>query len=502
MEPKYQTLGQAVGETAKNFSNNDAIVHAETGVRYNYGLLWWEVERAARGFMKLGVRKGSRVALWGPNISEWIISMLALTRIGAIFVPVDQDVDQKQLKVILDHPECELIVLTAGLEADAYLGAVMEVRDELACLKNVVLISDKSFNGAVPWSELTAMSEDIRREDFVEAEGMVRPEDPVAIMYTSGTTGKPKGVVVNHLGLLNKCLSSTRRQGVSDQDRLCLFFPLFHMFGNTCIALSGLLRGACLVMPCKVFDPGRILHAIYEERCTAVYGSPSMLTGLLEHPDFSRKRWNTVKKGVVGGAPCPERLMRRLVEEIGISGLTVGYGITETSSWVTMTDPDDPVSLRVGTIGRALPCNEVKIVDSKTGEDLSTGLQGELCTRGFLMKEYYKMPGATAAAIDKEGWFHTGDTGMRDEKGYFRITGRLKDVVVRNGVEIYPVEVEEVLYRHPEISEVHVFGFEYGKKGRELAAWVRVEEGSDLISYFSGGLCEGPYTGRHPAAFL
>ena len=480
MEPMQQTLGQAIGETARKFSNNDAIVHSETGVRYHYELLWWEVERAARGFMKLGVGRGSRVALWGPNISEWIISMLALARIGAIFVPIDQDIDQAQLKVLLDQPECELIVLTAGLEADAYLGAVMEVRDELAGLKNVVLISDKSFNGAIPWSELTAMSEDIRREDFMEAEGMVNPEDPVAIMYTSGTTGTPKGVVVNHLGLLNKCLSSTRRQGITDQDRLCLFFPLFHMFGNTCIALSGLLRGASLVMPCKIFDPRRILLAIHEEKCTAVYGSPSMLTGLLQHADFSLKRWDTVKKGIVGGAPCPEKLMRRLVEGIGISSLTVGYGITETCSWVTMTDPGDPIALRVGTIGRALSCNEVKIVDSRTGEDLSDGRQGELCTRGFLMKEYYKMPGATADAIDKEGWFHTGDMGVRDEKGYFRITGRLKDVVVRNGVEIYPVEVEEVLYRHPEIAEVHVFGFDHGKRGRELAAWVRVEEGSDL----------------------
>ena len=480
METRRQTLGQAVGETAKNFSNNDAIVHSETGLRYHYGLLWWEVERAARGFVKLGVGKGSKVAIWGPNISEWIISMLALTRIGAIFVPIDQDIDQAQLKVVLGQPGCEAIVVTAGLEADAYLEALMEIRDELTCLTNVVLISDKSFNNTIPWSELTAMSEDISREDFAAAEALVKPEDPVAIMYTSGTTGIPKGVVLDHLGLLNKCLFSTSRQGITDLDRLCLFFPLFHMFGNTCIALSGLLRGACLVMPCRVFDPGRILHAICEEKCTAVYGSPSMLTGLLEHADFSGKRWNTVKKGIVGGAPCPEKLMRRLVEEIGISGLTVGYGITETSSWVTMTDPDDPIARRAGTIGRALSCNEVKIVDAKTGEDLSAGNQGELCTRGFLMKEYYKMPGATAAAIDKEGWFHTGDMGVRDEEGYFRITGRLKDVVVRDGVEIYPVELEEILYRHPEISEVHVFGFEHGKRGQELAAWVRLKEGSDL----------------------
>ncbi len=480
MEPIVKTLGQAIGEMAEKFPNNDAMVHTETGVRYHYGLLWWEVERAARGFLRLGVQKGSRVAIWGPNISEWIISMLALARIGGIFVPIDQGAGREQLKGLLKQSECEAIVLTAGLEADAFLWTLMEVRDELVYLKNLVLVSDKSFNGVIAWSELTALGEDLRREDLVEAEGRVQPEDSVSIMYTSGTTGNPKGVVVNHLGLLNKCLSSTMRQGITERDRLCLFFPLFHMFGNTCIALSGLLRGACIVMPCRTFEPGRILNAIYEEACTAVYGSPSMLTGLLDHPDFRQKWWRTVKKGIAGGAPCSEKLMRRLVEEVGISGLTVGYGITETSSWVTMTDPDDPVALRVGTIGRALPCNEVKVADPISGENLFAGKQGELCTRGFLMQEYYKMPGATAAAIDREGWFHTGDLGVEDEEGYFKITGRLKDVVIRNGVEIYPVEVEELLYRHSEVAEAHVFGFEHWKRGQELAAWVRVEEGSNL----------------------
>jgi fatty-acyl-CoA synthase len=480
MEPIQRTFGQAIGEIAEKFPNNDAIVHSESGMRFSYGLMWWEVERAARGFMNMGVRKGSKVALWGPNIPEWIISMLALARIGAITVPIEQDIDLKQLKVVLDQPECEAIVLAAGLEADEYFDAIMGVRDGLAHLENLVLISDKSLSGTILWSELTAMGGDIHLDDFIEAERMVEPEDPVAIMYTSGTTGKPKGVVVNHMGLMNKSISSTRRQGITDQDRLCLFFPLFHMFGNTCIALSGLLRGASIVMPSKSFEPEKILRTIHEEKCTAVYGSPSMLTGLLDHPDFREKRWQTVKRGIIGGAPCPEKLMRRLVEEIGISGLTVGYGITETSSWVTMTHPEDPIALRVGSIGRALSCNEVKIVNPTTGEDLPAGQQGELCTKGLLMQEYYKMPGATAAAIDREGWFHTGDIGVMDENEYFRITGRLKDVVVRNGVEIYPVEVEEILYRHPEILEAHVFGFEHNKRGQELAAWIKAEKGSDL----------------------
>ncbi|MCP5049992.1 MAG: AMP-binding protein, partial [bacterium] len=250
------------------------------------------------------------------------------------------------------------------------------------------------------------------------------------------------GVVLDHLGLINKSMVSTERQGIIAEDRLCLFFPLFHMFGNTCIALAGLLRRATLIMPCETFDPPKVLRAISMEKCTAIYGSPSMLIALIDHPEFQKEDWNTVSRGIIGGAPCPMELMRRIVKDIGVSDITVAYGITETSSWITMTQPDDPIELRVSTIGIPLPCNDLKIVDPGSGEQLASDQQGELCTRGFLMKEYYKMPAATAAAVDKEGWFHTGDLGEMDEQGYVRITGRLKDVIVRDGVDIYPVEVE------------------------------------------------------------
>jgi fatty-acyl-CoA synthase len=475
-----KTIGEIIGTIAREHPDDDAIIHTEMGVRYDYGSLLREVDQAAMGLIKAGIQRGDKVALWAPNIPEWIISMLALAKMGAITVPIDPGAGRDDLHFILEQSECRGIIMAKGLEDEEYVKMVLDLKDETPNLERVFVIADTSYPEMTPWSELRAIGEAVDPGVLNQMEDAVHPEDPVAIMYTSGTTGKPKGVVVDHLGLINKSMFSTERQGVNHTDRLCLFFPLFHMFGNTCIALAGLLRGAALVMPCQTFDPSRILHAISDEKCTAIYASPSLIISLLEHPDSKQSRWRTVYRGIIGGAPCPMELMRRLVEDIGVSDISVAYGITETSSWITMTHPNDPIELRVSTIGMPLTCNEVKIVDPATGEDLPPETQGELCTKGFLMKEYYKMPGATVAAIDRNGWFHTGDLGEMDEKGYVKITGRLKDVIIRDGVEIYPVEVEEIMYRLPEVSEVQVFGFPHPEKGQEVAAWVRVREGCQL----------------------
>jgi len=478
METIRNTLWGMVGKISERYGDRDALVHLERGVRFNYALLAWEVERAAKGLIHMGIKTGDRVAIWAPNVPEWLISMLALSRLGAVTVPVDPGAGREDVRFVLEQSACRGVVVSKALEDEECVNAVLYARDAVESLEHVVVIADETFSETIPWTELTAMGEDADGIALAEMEQGVAPQDPVAIMYTSGTTGQPKGVVLDHLGLINKSMASTDRQGVGHQDRMCLFFPLFHMFGNTCIALAGLIRGAALIIPSDLFDPRKTLDAIHKESCTAIYGSPSMLIALLDHPDFRKKWWATVKKGTVGGAPCPMELMKRLVQEIGVSQITVAYGITEASSWITMTRPDDPIDLRVGTIGTALPCNEVKIVDPATGEDRPPGVQGELCTRGFLMKAYYRMPGATAAAVDREGWFHTGDLGVVDEAGYFRITGRLKDVIVRDGVEIYPVEVEECLYRHPDVSEVQVFGFPHPEKGQEVAAWLTLKSGS------------------------
>ncbi len=480
MEFVNKTIGQMFQEIMQAHTDRPALIHTETGARNSYGLLGWEVERAAKGLIKTGILKGDKIGLWSPNISEWIISFLAISRIGAVSVPLDPGAPREDLRFILEQSECSAAIVAAGVANDEYEESILYMRDNIPALNNIFVISEKAHPEMIHWAELTAMGEEVDGGTLDNMESVVTPDDPVAIMYTSGTTGKPKGVVLDHLGLINKSMFSTERQGLTHEDRLCLFFPLFHMFGNTCIALAGLLKGATIVMPCKVFEPSRILRAIREQKCTAVYGSPSMLTALIEHPEFQKKRWQSVKKGTIGGAPCPVELMKRLVEDIGISDITVAYGITETSSWITMTHPNDPIELRVSTIGKPLGCNEVKIVAPGTGEDLPQKTQGELCTRGFLMKGYYKMPAATAAAIDREGWFHTGDLGEMDDNNYVKITGRIKDVIVRDEIEIYPVEVEEVIYQRPEVSEAQVFGIPDHEKGQEVVAWVKLKEGAEL----------------------
>jgi fatty-acyl-CoA synthase len=470
-EITQKTIGQLLNDVAAEYPNNWALVHSDSNIRQTYNLFLSEINTVARGLIKIGIKKGDRVVLWSPNSPEWIISQMALAKIGALVVPVDHGAGKEDLHYILEQSGSRSIIMAKDLELD---------RELKESLKNTIVIDEKHYPDMPSWHELKEMGDGIDLETLAQRENEITPNDAVAIMYTSGTTGKPKGVVLDHRGLINKSIFSASRQGLTNHDRLCLFFPLFHMFGNTCIVLAGLIKGASIIMPCATFEPSTILSAIHSEKCTAIYGSPSMLITLIDHAEFDPEKWQTLSKGTIGGAPCPIELMRKLVKDIGISDITVAYGITEASSWITMTKPDDPLDIRVSTIGSALECNEVKILDPTTGEDLPPHSQGELCTRGFLMKEYYNMPAATASVIDKQGWFHTGDLGEMDENGYVTITGRLKDVIVREGVEIYPTELEEIIYKLPGVSEVQVFGFPHSEKGQEIAVWVKIKEGAQV----------------------
>ena len=478
MSEIVKSIGDLIADMAAKIPDRDALVHTEAGRRYSYRKLADDVDRAARGLLSRGIRTGDKVALWSPNVAEWMIAFLALAKIGAITVPIDPAAARDNLYYILEQSDSRSL-LVAPNNADM-LATASAAKNDLPLLEHVVVIGEAADTQTSSWKAMITAGEDTSPETLAKVSMSVNPRDPVAIMYTSGTTGQPKGVVLDHLGLVNKSMVSTERQGISADDRLCLFFPLFHMFGNTCIALAGLLRGAALILPCRSFDPAKVLAAIPAEKCTAIYGSPSMLIALVDDPGFSSDDWSRLSKGIIGGAPCPMELMRRIVKDIGVADITVAYGITETSSWITMTHPSDAIELRVSTIGTPLACNEVKIVDPATGRSRGPDQQGELCTRGFLMKSYYKMPAATAAAVDREKWFHTGDLGVMNADGYVRITGRLKDVIVRNGVDLYPVEIEETIYMLPEISEVQVFGFPDRQRGQEVAAWIKLKQDGKL----------------------
>ncbi|MBW2442803.1 MAG: AMP-binding protein [Deltaproteobacteria bacterium] len=474
------SIGEAITEIARKNSQRDALVHTEAGHRYSYQDLTHDIDRAAKGFLGVGIRPGDKIALWSANTPEWMIAFLGLVKMGAITVPIDPAAARDNLYYILEQSESRGLIVADSTDAGSMISTASAAKSDIPLLEHIIVITDSSDTDFMSWNQLMAAGANTSADTLTEYATAVNPEDPVAIMYTSGTTGQPKGVVLDHLGLINKSMVSTERQGISADDRLCLFFPLFHMFGNTCIALAALLRGAALIMPCRSFDPVKILADIPVEKCTAIYGSPSMLIALIDNPAFAKDQWAALSKGIIGGAPCPMELMRRIVEDIGVSDITVAYGITETSSWITMTHPADAIELRVSTIGTPLPCNEVKIVDPSSGQSLPSDQQGELCTRGFLMKEYYKMPAATAAAVDRDQWFHTGDLGMMDADGYVRITGRLKDVIVRRDIEIFPVEIEEIIYMLPDISEVQVFGFPHPSRGQEVAAWLKLKEDSKL----------------------
>ncbi|MEW6332801.1 MAG: AMP-binding protein, partial [Thermodesulfobacteriota bacterium] len=347
----------------------------------------------------------------------------------------------------------------------------------LPALRRLIVISDRTHRGMLSWKDVLESGGDVSGRELSERQRSCRADDVATLLYTSGTTGAPKGVMSTHFGIINTTLAGAENQKLTEGDRLCLSVPLSHMFGCVCVVLAALTKGAAIVIPSEAFDPGRILEAIAAEQCTAVYGSPGAFIAMMEVPEYGRFDLRSLRTGIMGGAQCPLEVMKRVTGEMGAKEIVIGYGQTEASSWITMTRPDDPLERRVSTVGRPIPRVEVKLIDPASGREVPVGAIGEICARGFNMKGYYRMPAATASAIDAEGWLHTGDLGAIGAEGYLRTTGRLKEVIVRGGLSIYPTEVEEVLFSHPKITNAQVFGVPGGTAGEEVAAWIRLEEG-------------------------
>ncbi len=473
------TLGDLLDGVASKFPQNEAIVDVSKGRRLTYREFLNDVNQLAKGFLKLGLKKGDHLALWSPNRWEWIVTEFATAKIGAVLVSVDTNAQRQQLEYLLTQSDSQALVMAKGLKGNESLEIVQQL-PQLPELKHLILMEDQTPSGMMKWKTLLEMGKDVKDHVLHERAHDCRMDDVVTLLYTSGTTGVPKGVMSTHFGILNTTAASAEIQRITEKDRLCLSVPLSHMFGCVCVTLAAIIKGATLVLPSETFEPGKVLEAIEKEHCTAIYGSPTAFISLMDHPRYQPSRLASLRTGIMGGAQCPMEVMKKIVEEMGVREIVIGYGLTESSSWITETRPDDPLELRVSTVGRPLPNVEVKMMDPKTGEEVPKGVVGELCARGLNMKGYYKMPAATEKAIDREGWLHTGDLATMDEQGYVRMVGRLKEVIQKGTETIFPAEIEEVLFTFPGISNAQVFGVPDKRLGEEIAVWIKLEEGVDL----------------------
>ncbi|MCK9364364.1 MAG: AMP-binding protein [Syntrophales bacterium] len=504
------SVGSLLDEVTTTYPEKEALVDISNSKRLSYKQFLRLTNQLAKGLLKLGFEKGEHLALWAPNNFEWIITQFAVAKIGGILISIDTNVQVQELEYILKQSDSTYLVLAEGLKGSEYIDAIHRLCPEVSVsipgqinssklpeLRNIILTSDCSSPGMFNWNNILEAGTDVPDTLLSERQLCSSEDDVVTILYTSGTTGAPKGVKSTHFGIMNATLASAENQRLTEKDRLCLSVPLFHMFGCICVTLAAVIKGATLVIPSNTFDTGRILEAIEKEKCTAIYGSPGAFIALMEDPRYKNSNLISLRTGIMGGAQCPMEVMKRIVEEMGVREIMIGYGQTEASSWLTMTRPEDPLELRVSTIGKPLPGVEVKIIDQVSGREANIGTIGEICGRGFNMKGYYKMPAATANAIDAEGWLHTGDLGTMDNLSYFRISGRMKEVINKGGETIYPTEIEEILFSHPKILNAQVIGVPDRKMGEEVAAWIIPEEGSTVTEEEIGRYCRDKLPASH-----
>jgi fatty-acyl-CoA synthase len=489
-------VGEILDATAFCYPDQFAVISRHQQVRICYQDLRKNIQLCAGGLLRLGVVKGDRLALWASNCVEWVIVQFAAAKIGAILVTLNPTYRVNELDTILRQSECQTLVMTSAFRACDHVSAFLELCPQaessrpghLSCetypsLRNVIVIGERGCPGFFSWEELQAMGEGYSIRDLEVREKELTFDDPVNIQYTSGTTGKVKGVTLSHHNIVNNARLTAFAMKLTEKDRICLPVPFYHCFGMVLGSIAAIAIGAAIVIPDDHFDALTTLQAIAEERCTALYGVPTMFIRELEHPALRRLDLQSLRTGNIGGAPCPATLVQRIMEEMHCHEITIGYGLTEASPIITQTTVSDAMDLRRSTVGRPLPHTEVKIIDVSGREIVLPGVAGELCTRGYgVMKGYYNDEEATRAAIDQEGWLHTGDLATMDVNGYCRIVGRLKDVINRGGEKVYPREIEELLHTCPAISEAHVFGLPDGEYGEKVAAWVRLRPGCTMSS--------------------
>lgn len=471
-----ETIGAAFERTVSAGPDREALVDVATSRRWTWAELDAAVDDAARGLLALGIAKGDRVGIWAPNCAEWTIIQVATAKIGAILVNINPAYRTHELAYVVNQSGLRLLVAMTGFKTSDYRAMVEEISDQCSTLERTIYLDTDD------WDDLVAGGKDLPPEAVAERVAELAPADAINIQYTSGTTGFPKGATLSHRNILNNGYLTTETINFTERDRLCIPVPFYHCFGMVMGNLGCITHGATMVIPAPGFDPQITLATIQDERCTGVYGVPTMFIAMLNAPDFATYDLTSLRTGIMAGSPCPVEVMKRCITDMHMSEVSIAYGMTETSPVSCQTLADDDLERRTGTIGRVHPHLEIKVVDPATGETVERGTPGEFCTRGYsVMLGYWDEPGKTAEAIDADGWMHTGDLAVMREDGYAQIVGRIKDMVIRGGENVYPREIEEFLYTHPDITDVQVVGVPDEKYGEELCAWIQLREGAEPL---------------------
>jgi fatty-acyl-CoA synthase len=499
------TIGAALNRAADRWGDRDALVACRQQLRYSYRALRDEADRAARALIALGVQRGDRVGIWSGNRAEWMITQYAAAKAGAVLVNVNPAYRLRELEYALTHSGVSVLIAARRFRSTDYVEMLLGLIPELTstgagpiqsqrvpALRRLIYLDTDAGPGGIAWGEFLDLATRVSARDLEARETALQFDDAVNIQYTSGTTGSPKGATLSHHNILNNGYFVGEVLRYTERDRICLPVPFYHCFGCVLGNMAAVTHGSAVVIPGESFDPDATLQAIQDHGCTSIYGVPTMFIAQLDHPHFGGFQLETLRTGIMAGAPCPIDVMRQVIGRMHVPQVTICYGMTETSPVSFQSETDDPIELRVSTVGRVLPHLECKIVDPDTGVTVARGTPGELCTRGYaVMLGYWNDQGATANAIDAARWMHSGDLAVMNDEGYVSITGRIKDMIIRGGENIYPREIEEFLHTHDKVSDVQVIGVPDQKYGEEVCAWIRLREGVTATAEEFREFCRG-----------
>jgi fatty-acyl-CoA synthase len=499
------TIGESLNRAAARFGDRDALISCHQAIRLTYSDLLHEVNRAARGLLRLGIERGDRVGIWSPNCAEWVITQFAAAKVGAILVNINPAYRRRELEFALNQAGVTALITARAFRNTDYVAMLTEVMPELVndrrrplateripSLRHLIYLGSDPTPGGTAWTEFMERGDEVEESALVARERVLQFDDPINIQYTSGTTGSPKGATLSHHNILNNGYFVGQMLRYAEADRICVPVPFYHCFGCVMGNLAAVTHGAAVIVPAAAFDPEAVLRAIDTHQCTSIYGVPTMFIAQLDHPSLSQFRLDSLRTGIMAGAPCPIEIMKQVMNRLHVPEVTICYGMTETSPVSFQSAVDDPIEARVSTVGRIHPHLECKIINPETGDIVPRGTPGELCTRGYsVMLGYWENAAATAASIDAARWMHTGDLAVMREDGYVNICGRLKDMIIRGGENIYPREIEEFLYTHPKISEVQVVGVPDMQYGEEVCAWIRLRDGQQATEEDVREYCRG-----------